>query len=95
MRDAIPPTTRKELRSFLGLASYYHRFIPVFARIARPLNEKTSDNVTFIWSEDMQTAFEELKLQLTSAPALAYPNYEKPFVVSTDASSKAVGAVLS
>ena len=59
------------------------------------MNEKTTDNVTFIWSEDMQTAFEELKVQLTSAPALAYPDYEKPLLVTTDASSKAVGADLS
>ena len=95
MRDAILPTTRKELRSFLGLASYYRRFIPGFARIARPLNNKTSDNVKFVWSEDMQTAFEELKVRLTSAPVLAYSYYEKPFVVCTDASSKAVGAVVS
>ena len=95
VRDAIPPTTRNELRSFLGLASYYRRFIPELARISRLLNEKTSDKVKFIWSEDMQTAFEELKVMLTSAPILAYPDYEKPFVVCTDESSEAVGAVLS
>ncbi len=95
VRDAIPPTTRKELRSFLGLASYYRRFIPGFARITRPLNENASGNVKFVWSENMQAAFEELKVNLTSDSALAYPDYEKPFVVCTDASSKAVGAVLS
>ncbi len=61
---------------------------------AKQLNEKTSDNAKFIWSEDMQTAFEELEVKLTSAPVLAYPDYQKPFVVCTDASSKAVGAVL-
>ena len=93
--DAIPPTTRKELRSFLGLASYYRRFILGFARVAKPLNEKTSDNVKFVWSEGMQTAFEELKMRLTSAPVHAYQDYEKPFVVCTDASSKAFSAVLS
>ncbi len=95
MRDAIPPTTRKELRWFLGLASYYRCFIPGFARIARLLNEKTSDNVKFVWSEDMQTAFEELKMRLTSAPVLAYPDHEKPSVVCTVALSKAMGAVQS
>ena len=76
MRDAIPPTTRKEIRSFLGIASYYRRFIPGFGTITRPLNEKTSDNVKIIWSADMQIAFEELKVKLTSAPVLAYPNYK-------------------
>ena len=95
VRDAIPPTTRKELRSFLGLAAYYHRFIPGFVRIARPLNEKTSDNLKFVCSEDMQTAFQELKVKLTSVTVLAYSDYEKPFVVCTDASSKEIGAVLS
>ena len=63
--------------------------------IARPLNEKTSDNVNFVWTEDMHTAFEELKVNLTSVPVLAYPDHEKTFVVYTDASSNAVGAVLS
>ncbi len=77
VRDAILPTTRRELRSFLGLASYYRRIIPGFPRIARPLNEKTSDNIKFVWSEDMQTAFEELKVKLISAPFLAYPDYEE------------------
>ncbi len=95
VRDAIPPTTSKKFRSFLGLASYYLRFIPGFAKIAKPLNETTSENVKFTWSEEMQAAFEELKMKLTSAPVLAYPDYSKPFVVCTDASSKAVGAVLS
>ncbi len=56
VRDGIPPTTRKELRSFLGLASYYRIFIPCFAKIAKPLNEKTSDKIEFVWSEEMQTA---------------------------------------
>ncbi len=59
------------------------------------MNEKTSENVKFIWSEDMQTAFEELKLKLTSVQVLAYRDYEKSFVVCTNASSRAVGAVLS
>ncbi len=95
VRNAVPPTTRKEFREFLGLASYYRRFIPGFAKIAKPLNEKTSEEVKFVWSGEMQTAFEELKVKLTSAPVLAYPDYEKKFVVCTDASSRAVGAVIS
>ncbi len=53
VRNAIPSTTRKEIRLFLGLASYYRRFIPVVAKIAKLLNEKTSDKVKFIWSEAM------------------------------------------
>ncbi len=84
----------KELRPFLVLASYYRRFIPGFAKIARPLNEKSSDKVNFLWSGEMQTAFEELKVKLTSAPALSYSDYEKPSVVCTDAFSRALREVL-
>ena len=67
--------------------------MPGFAKIAKLLNEKTSENVKFVWLEDIQTAVEELKVKLTSAPVLAYPDYGKPFVLCTDAASKAVGAV--
>ncbi len=62
VRDAIPPTTRKGLQSFLVLASYFRRFIPGFAKKAKPLNEKTSENVKFTWSEKMQAVFEETKM---------------------------------
>ena len=95
IKNALPPRTRKELRSFLGLASYYRRFIRGFARIALPLTEKTSNNVDFTWTEEMQKSFGTLKEALCTAPVLVYPDYDKPFIVSTDASSRAVGAVLS
>ena len=95
IRDALSPTNRKELRSFLGWVSYYRRFIKGFAKIASPLTEKTSENVEFSWSEEMQAAFEALKKSLTTPPVLIYPKYEKEFIVATDASSRAVGAVLS
>ncbi len=77
VRNAIRPTMRKEIRSFLGLASYYRKFILGFAKIAKPLNEKTSDKVEFLWSEEMQSAFEKLKVKLTSVSVLAYLDYEK------------------
>ena len=95
VRKARAPRNRTELRSFLGLASYYRRFIKGFAKIALPLTEKTSESVAFEWTEEMDEAFQELKEALCVAPVLTYPDYEKPFVVSTDASSKALGAVLS
>lgn len=79
----------------MGLASYYRRFIKGFAKIAGPLTEKTSESVKFEWTGEMQEAFEELKNSLSSPPVLVYPSYDKPFIVSTDASNKAVGAVLS
>ena len=95
IKEAEIPTSRKELLSFLGLSSYYRRFIPGFAKISKPLVLKTSEKVKFEWTDTMQDAFECLKTKLTTAPVLAYPDYKKPFVVCTDASSKAVGAVLS
>jgi len=95
VRDAEIPSTRKELRSFIGLCSYYRHFIKDFAKISKPLADKTSDKVAFTWTDDMSTAFTQLKTALCSPPVLAYPDYEKEFIVSTDASSKAIGAVLS
>ncbi len=94
LSDAVPLTMRWELRSFLSLTSYYRRFIPGFAKIAKPLTDKISDKVKFVWSEEIQTAFEELNVNLTSAPVLSYPDYENLFIVCTDASSRAVGAFL-
>ncbi len=77
VRDGISPTTRKKLRSCLGLASYYRLFMPGFIKIARPLNEKTSDKAKLVWSEDIQSTFKELKVKLASAPVLAYYDYDK------------------
>ncbi len=66
-----------------------------FAKIPNPLNEKTSDEVKFAWYENMQNGFEDLKLELTSAPYFAYPDYDKSFVPGTDESRGAVSAALS
>ena len=95
IKEPSPPMTRKELRSFLGLASYYRRFVPDFGNISKPLNTKTSEKVTFVWTEEMQTSFDTLKQKLITVPVLAYPDYQKAFLVCTDASNKAIGTVLS
>ena len=89
------PSNAPELRSFLGLAGYYRRFIPKFAEISAPLHEATSTKRIFKWTAEMQEAFEKLKLKLTSPPVLAFPDFQRPFVVETDASSVAVGAVMA
>ena len=104
-------TTPKEVHSFIGLASYYRRFIPNFAKWAGPLHAliilastkykvrvgmmKKSEIPEFVWSKECQEGFDKLKEALTTAPILAYPGYSKPFLLETDASLKGLGAVLS
>ena len=94
--DEFPvPTSLKELQQFLGLASYYRRFIPKFAQVAHPLHWLTRKDAPFDWSSECQVAFDDLKRRLVSAPVLAYPDFSKDFVLETDASYVGLGAVLS
>ena len=88
------PTTVSEVRSFLGLAGYYRRFISDFSKIALPSTNLTRKTVKFEWSIDCQSAFQELKDRLTTAPVLSLPSGSEDFVVYTDASKKGLGAVL-
>jgi len=83
------------VRSFLGLCSYYRRFIKSFSQIAAPLHHLTGLNVKFKWSDSCQQAFDTLKEKLTTAPVLVLPNDTDTFVLDTDASNLAMGAVLS
>ena len=89
------PTDVSGIRQFLGLASYYQRFIRNFAQIAEPLRELTHKNSTFQWTEPCEAAIVMLKKKLTSAPVLAFPSFDKPFTVETDASISGIGAALS
>ena len=91
------PTNVKEVRSFLGLASYYRRFVKDFGSIAKPLHQLTEKHRAgrFEWSPACQNAFDELKHRLTSAPILAYPCAEGEFILDTDASNDGIGGVLS
>ena len=111
IKDWPTPKTPKEVHSFVGLASYYCRFIPNFAKWAGPLHAlivpasfkqkirrgemKKSDLPEFQWTLACQEGFNQLKKALTEAPVLAYPDYSKPFILETDASLKGLGAVLS
>ena len=88
------PTSSKQLHSFLGLASYYRKFIRHFAMIAAPLTDLLKKEA-FKWNELSQQAFWTLKTALTQAPVLALPDFSKPFVLETDASATGIGAVLS
>lgn len=89
------PTSMQEVQQFLGLASYYRRFIRNFACIAKPLHLLTERGRPFKWSEECATAFAELKSRLVSAPILAFPDHSLPFTLDTDASHVGIGAVLS
>ena len=89
------PTCRRDVQQFLGLCNYYRRFIKNFADIARPLHRLTEKTATFMWSENCQSAFEDLRKKLTDAPVLAFPDYSRPFLLDTDASDTGIGAVLS
>ena len=84
-----------EVKSFLGHASYYRRFVPKFAEIARPLHKACETSRKFDWTPEAQDAFESLKLKLTSTPILAFPCLREPFILYTDASQFAMGAVLA
>jgi hypothetical protein len=95
VRDWPTPTTKREVRGFLGLAGYYRRFVQNYAQIAAPLTLLTGETVVWRWAAPQQSAFEQLKERLSSAPILVYANPSRPYVVQTDASDCAVGAVLS
>ena len=89
------PRTPTDVRSFLGLASFYRRFIPSFSKIATPLTTLTHKGQQFVWTVECEKAFQHLKEALTNPPLLAYPNFDQEFILSTDASHDAIGAVLS
>ena len=84
-----------EVRSFLGICGYYRRFIEKFAEKAKPLTKLTEKGKSLIWTTECQEAFDELKNRLCNAPILGMPDFTKPFLLDTDASNFAIGAVLS
>lgn len=102
-----PPTTITELRSFLGFASYYRRFVEGFAKLAAPLHrlvaewggtkskKRSGHGEVLNWSEECHHSFEALKTRLTTAPVLAYADFSLPFILEVDASHGGLGAVLS
>ncbi|GJY14613.1 reverse transcriptase domain-containing protein [Tanacetum coccineum] len=88
------PTTVKGIRSFLGHAGFYRRFIKDFSKISRPMTHLLEKNTPFIFSEECIQAFQTLKKKLTEAPILIAPNWDQPFELMCDASDYAIGAVL-
>ena len=90
----IPPKNVTQLKSFLGAVGYYRKFIKNFSQSANPLFELLKKNSKFIWSESCNLAFQELKDKLTKAPILNPPDFNKPFLIRTDASRTGLGGVL-
>ena len=88
------PQTVHDIRSFLGLVSYYRKFIRGFSQIAKPLTDLTWEKMTWCWGDAENNSFTALKVEMPSAPVLHLPDFEKQFVVATDASDVAVGAIL-
>ena len=89
------PKDIKSLKQFLGLSSFYRRFVRNFAKIAEPLHRLTRKDIPFVWSPDCQQSYEYLKSKLIESPVLAYPNFNEDFCLETDASVKGLGAILS
>jgi hypothetical protein len=94
VHDFPTPRTVKEVQGFLGLCSYYRKFVPGFAVLARALSNLTKKAQRFVWGEEQQRSFETLKTLLTTPPILAHPRYELPMEVHCDASQYGIGAVL-
>ncbi|GBO40891.1 Retrovirus-related Pol polyprotein from transposon 297 [Araneus ventricosus] len=94
IKKVLPPKTRKQVRSFLGLTGFYRKFIPNYSKLALPLTNLTKETSKFIWTELEQQAFESLKNLLISQPCLSLPDFSKPFVLCSDASKFSLGAVL-
>ena len=90
-----PPTNLDQVRSFLGLAGYYRRFIPNFSRISSPLVNLTKKGSKFSWTDKQEQSFSKLKKLLCTPPVLSYPQFDKCFILQTDASDMGLGAVLT
>ena len=95
IREIPPPKTATEVRSFLGLAGYYRRYVKNFAAIAGPLHALTKKDAVFHWSADCQNAFDRLKTLLTISPITAFPDFSQSFRLYTDASTASLGAILA
>lgn len=89
------PNDKESVKRFTAFANYYRRFINNFAQLALLLNKLTRKKVEFIWNDECENAFQTIKSQLIEPPTLQYPDFNKPFFVTVDASNSACGAVLS
>src|SRR6184192_3590550 len=93
--DYPTPTSKTEVRAFMGLAGYYRHFIPNCSKIAEPINRTLKKDIPFKWTDEAQSAFDQLKEKLCSAPILARPSFKRVFKLHTDACRTGLGAVLT
>ena len=89
------PKNVRQIKGFLGLASYYRKFIKDFSKIAKPLNNLMKKGVEYNWTNECLNAFETLKKKLTQTPILGYPDFDKMFYLFTDVSGIGLGAVFT
>jgi hypothetical protein len=89
------PKVVTNVRSFLGLTGYYQKYIRGYSRMASPLFELTKKDVAFVWNQNCQRAFDDLKRALMGAPILVRPDFKEPFYLDVDWSTRGVGAILS
>jgi hypothetical protein len=88
------PRSVKAVRLFLGLASFYRRLVPHFADIAKPLTQLTKKDKIWDWNQECEESFDRLKSKLSSIPVLAFPDFKVKFILTTDASTVGLDAVL-
>ena len=91
----LTPSNKREVQQFLGFANYYRRFIRDFFQVARPLHWLTEQTTPFQCTRDCQESFNHLRKRLCSTPVFAFPNFNEPFILDTDASDVGIGGVLS
>ena len=94
MSEFPTPKTQKQVRSFLGMANYYRRFTLNFAQTATPLKALLAKEKKCKWTDSCDVAFKTLQHKLVSAPILSYPDPNRPFILTCDASDTSVGYVL-
>ena len=92
--DFPAPTSRREVMRFLGMAGYYRKFCKNFSTVAEPMTQLLKKDRKFIWSKESQDAFDKIKRLLISAPVLMTPDFNRPFILTIDASDVGAGAVL-
>ena len=95
VRDWPTPENETDVRGFVGLGNYYRAHIPRFAQVAEPLTDLLAKDQPFVWGKAQQEAFDELKRLLLMGTACSFPDFERDFILKTDASDTTVGAVLS